>query len=634
MEIDENIKKLVSTSPEGLKMCSYETLDKLAVSLRQKIIDTVSKTGGHLASNLGTVELTIALHRVFNSPKDKIIWDVGHQAYSHKLLTGRWDKFHTLRQKDGVCGYPNREESKHDKFNVGHASTSISAALGMALARDLNGEDYDVVGIIGDGAITAGMAFEGLNTLGYMKTPAIIILNENGISISPNVGAFGAYTNRLTNKIAGTPIFADVRKDIHYLLDNLKDEKMLDTVKDLRLKALTILSDEIFFEALGFAYIGPIDGHNIKVIEEALEQAKSVKGPVIVHVKTIKGKGYGPAEQNPTKYHGASPFNPETGEFNKGEPSPPKYQKVFGQALVELCKENNKIIGITAAMAPGTSLDLLQEAYPHRFFDVGIAEQNAVTVAAGMACEGIIPVVAIYSTFLQRAYDQVIHDVCLQNLHVVFAMDRGGVVGDDGPTHHGTFDLSYLRLIPNMVLMAPKDENELKNMLKTAVEYDGPIAVRYPRGSGVGVEFDKEMKTLEIGKGEIVKDVENPDAILIAVGRMVDNSMKAAAILEKEGKKIKVINARFIKPLDKDLIINAVNECDQVFTLEENNLPGGFGSGVLELLEENMLIAKVKTITRIGIPDKFIEWGTIPELFDIMGISSEQIAERIKQKLK
>ena len=633
MELESNIKELIDTSPKSIKSCSYGTLEKVALNLRNKIIHTVSQTGGHLASNLGSVELTIALHRVFDSPKDKIIWDVGHQAYAHKLLTGRWDNFHTLRQKGGVCGYPHRDESEHDKFNVGHSSTSISAALGMALARDLNGEDFNVIGVIGDGAITAGMAFEAMNMLGYTKTHAIIILNENGISISPNVGAFGAYTNRLTNKIVYSPIFNEVRKDIHYLLDNIKDEKMLDIVKDLRLKALSVLSDEIFFETLGFAYLGPIDGHNIKAVEEALEQAKEMKGPVIVHVKTIKGKGYGPAEKNPTKYHGASPFDIETGGFNKSDPGPPAYQKVFGETLVKLCKENNNIVGITAAMAPGTSLDLLQDAYPHRFFDVGIAEQNAVTMAAGMACEGKIPVVAIYSTFLQRAFDQVIHDVCLQNLHVIFAMDRGGLVGDDGPTHHGTFDLSFLRLIPNLVLMAPKDENELRHMLKTAVEYNGPIAVRYPRGPGTGVEFE-EMKKLEIGKGEIVKQVENPDAILIAVGRMVDNSMKAAEILEKEGKKIKVINARFIKPLDKDLIINAINECDNIFTLEENNLPGGFGSAVLELLEENSLVKKGKAITRIGIPDEFVEWGTIPELFDVSGISPEKIAERVKQKLK
>ena len=457
----KNIKDMIDNCPQGLKTCSYETLEELAGGIRKKIIDTVSTTGGHLASNLGSVELTIAIHRVFNSPEDKIVWDVGHQAYPHKLLTGRWDRFHTLRQKGGVCGYPNRDESEHDKFNVGHASTSVSAALGMALARDLNGDNYNVVAIIGDGAITAGMAFEGLNTLGYIQTPAIIILNENGVSISPNVGAFGAYTNRLTNKIVGSPVFTEVRKDIHYLLDNIKDEKMLQIVRDLRLKALSVLSDEIVFEALGFGYIGPINGHDIKAVEHALEEAKAMKRPVVVHVKTIKGKGYEPAENNPTKYHGASPFNIETGEFYKGEPGPPKYQKVFGEALVELCKENNKIIGITAAMAPGTSLDLLQKAYPHRFFDVGIAEQNAVTMAAGMACEGIIPVVAIYSTFLQRAYDQVLHDVCMQNLHVVFAMDRGGVVGDDGPTHHGTFDLSYLRIIPNICLLytspSPRD---------------------------------------------------------------------------------------------------------------------------------------------------------------------------------
>ncbi|MFA5381591.1 MAG: 1-deoxy-D-xylulose-5-phosphate synthase [Candidatus Micrarchaeia archaeon] len=630
--MENNIKNLIYECPNGLKSCSYETLNLLAKELRTKIIETVSNTGGHLASNLGSVELTIALHRVFNSPKDKIIWDVGHQAYSHKLLTGRWDNFHTLRQKNGICGYPNRDESKYDAFNVGHSSTSISAALGMALARDLNGEDFNVIGIIGDGAITAGMSFEAMNMLGYTKTPAIIVLNENGISISPNVGAFGAYTNRLTNKIVYSPVFNEVRKDIHYLLDNIKDEKMLEITRNLRSKALTILSDEIFFETLGFAYFGPVDGHNIKEIEKALEEAKKVKGPVIVHVKTIKGKDYKPAEVNPTKYHGASPFNIETGEFIKNNSAPPTYQKVFGEALVELCTENNKIIGITAAMAPGTSLDLLQKAYPHRFFDVGIAEQNAVTMAAGMACEGIIPVVAIYSTFLQRAYDQVIHDVCMQNLHVVFAMDRGGLVGDDGPTHHGTFDLSFLRLIPNLVLMAPKDENELRNMLKTAVEYKGPIALRYPRGSGVGVELES-MKTIEIGKGEIVKDTKNPDAVLIAVGRMVDNSLKAAEILEKEGKKIKVINARFIKPLDKDLILSAIEECNKVFTVEENNLPGGFGSAVLELLEDNIILEKGKTITRIGIPDEFIEWGTIPELMDITGLSPEKIAERVKQKL-
>ncbi len=628
MEVDVG-EVPIPKEPSELKSYSYETLDKLAIKIRQKIIETVSKNAGHLSSNLGSVELTLALHRVFTTPKDKIVWDVGHQSYPHKLVTGRWDRFHTLRQYGGICGYPVPEESEHDFFVVGHASTSISAALGMALANKLKGvKDSHVVAVIGDGAITAGMAYEGLNTIGYLQLPVIVVLNENGVSISPNVGALGKYTNRLTNKIVNSPVFEEVRRDIHLLMDNIKDEKLLEAVKRLRLRALSILSDEIVFEELGFAYIGPVNGHNIKEVEEALEKAKEMNMPVVVHVRTIKGLGYPPAVKNPTKYHSSAKFDIKTGEFIKKE-GPIKWTKAFSQALVKLAEKNDKIVGITAAMPDGTGMIEMMKRFPERAYDVGIAEQNAVTMSAGLATQGMIPVTAIYSTFMQRAYDQFIHDVCLQNLHVVFCLDRAGIVGDDGPTHHGVFDLSFMRIPPNVIVMAPKDENELGHMLYTAVEkVNQPIMLRYPRGQAVGVPIDDEFKEIPIGKGEVVFETESPELTIIAIGSMVHPAIRAAERLKKKGVNVNVINARFVKPLDRDLILEAAEQTGKLLTVEENALMGGFGSAVLELLEQEGMIGKVR-VKRMGIPDKWVPWGNANMLRRQLGLSDEGIEKEV-----
>lgn len=609
------------SSPKELKGLSMKQLKCLAYEIRDVIIQTVSQTGGHLAPNLGVVELTLALHWVFETPQDRLIWDVGHQSYVHKLLTGRLAQFATLRQYGGISGFPKPGESIHDAFATGHSSTSISAALGMALTRDLKGEKHSVVAVIGDGSMTGGMAFEAMNHAGHLRTNLIVVLNDNEMSIAPNVGALSGYLSRLRTD----PKYSRGKDEISDLLQKLphgsKLLKLADRLKD-SLKYLVVPG--MLFEELGFTYLGPVDGHDIKAVITMLQQAKTVSGPVLVHVLTKKGKGYQPAEQNPDRFHGVGPFDPDTGSIKKSEGSP-SYTEVFGKTLVQLAQEDEKIIGITAAMPSGTGLNYFAKEFPKRYFDVGIAEQHAITMAAGMAASGYRPVTAIYSTFMQRAYDQVLHDVCMQNLPVTFALDRGGLVGDDGPTHHGVFDLSFLRNVPNLIIMSPKDENELQHMLKTAVSYHGPVAVRYPRGNGVGVSLAESLKCLPIGRGEVLR--EGNDVLLLAIGNMVQEALKAAESLSAQGIEAAVINARYAKPLDEELILSYVKRIGNVVTIEEHVLAGGFGSAVLELLElSDLTDIKIK---RMGIPDEFVEHGTQDILRANYDLTAEGIVDTV-----
>ncbi len=612
-------------SPQDIQNLSLKQLKSLADEIRDTIIQTVAETGGHLAPNLGVVELTLALHRVFNSAVDRIIWDVGHQSYVHKLLTGRQVQFATLRQYGGISGFPKPEESIHDAFVTGHSSTSISAALGMALARDLKGDSHSVVAVIGDGSLTGGMAFEAMNHAGHLKTNLIVVLNDNEMSIAPNVGALSGYLSRLRTD----PMYSKGKDEIAELLQKLPHgSKLLKVVDRLKDSFKYLVVPGMLFEELGFTYLGPVDGHDIKAMMTMLQQAKTVSGPVLVHVLTQKGRGYQPAEENPDRFHGVGPFDVTTGTVKKSGGGAPSYTEVFGKTLVKLAQEDDKIIGITAAMPDGTGLNSFAREFPKRYFDVGIAEQHAVTMAAGMAMTGYRPVAAIYSTFLQRAYDQVLHDVCLQNLPVTFALDRGGLVGDDGPTHHGVFDIAYLRNIPNMVIMAPKDENELQHMLKTAVYHSGPVALRYPRGNGEGVPMDEELQRLPIGKGEILR--EGSDVLLIATGNMVHETLKAAQSLSAQGIEAAVINARYVKPLDEELILDYARRTKNVVTIEEHVLMGGFGSAVLELFEAAGLTdVKVK---RIGIPDEFVEHGKQNILRANYGLTAEGIIETVLSK--
>ena len=611
--------------PEGLRELSGDQLARIAREVRQKIIESASKTGGHLASSLGAVELTVALHSTFESPKDKIIWDVGHQAYAHKILTGRLEQIHTLRTKGGLSGFPKPEESPHDAFAVGHASTSISAALGMARARDFNKEDYSVVAVIGDGSLSGGLAFEGINNASTLKTNLVVILNDNEMSISKNVGALANYLVRVST----SNLYVDLRNRIEQVVKKIPGYgvSLFEAAKKLKDRTKHIVLDfkvDVIFEEFGFKYFGPIDGHNIPLIISTLHHAREIKGPVLIHVLTKKGKGYEHAEKEPSRFHGVGPFDPANGQSStRGQAS---YTSIFGQTIVKLGERDKKIVGITAAMVDGTGLEEFAKKFPERFFDVGIAEEHAVTFAAGLAISGYRPFVAIYSTFFQRSFDQIIHDVCLQNLPVTFCLDRAGVVGEDGPTHHGLFDLSYLRLIPNMVVMAPKDENELQLMLFTASKHNGPIAVRYPRGGGPGVELETEFKQMEIGKGEIFfkSQILNPKSkqCMVSIGSMVYPSIEAAKLLEKDGIAVTVINARFVKPLDKDLILKEAESVDKIITVEEGGLEGGFGSAVLELLTEVGINAPVK---RIGLPTKFIEQAKRSELLESYGLTAEGI---------
>jgi 1-deoxy-D-xylulose-5-phosphate synthase len=605
-------------TPNDLKKLSLEQLPVLAEEVRQFLLETVSGTGGHLGSNLGTVELTIALHYCFDSPADKIIWDVGHQAYTHKILTGRRDQFHTQRQYKGLSGFPKRSESEHDAFGVGHASTSISAGLGMAAAADLAGTKNHAIAVIGDGSLTGGMAFEALNQAGHLKKNLIVILNDNEMSISKNVGAFSAFISR---KMTGR-YYRDLKKEMQGLIEHIPaiGKDVLHFARRAENSLKGFLTPGSLFEALGFDYLGPLDGHDLPQLVEVFNNINQLDGPLLVHIMTTKGKGYKPAEDTPDKYHGVGVFDIATGKGAR-KAGAQSYTDIFGETLVALAEQDPKIVAITAAMPDGTGLNRFAERFPQRFFDVGIAEQHGMTFAAGLAADGFRPVTAIYSSFVQRAYDQVFHDICLQKLPVTIAMDRAGLVGDDGPTHHGVFDISYLRHLPGLTMMAPKDENELRHMLKTAVYSGVPMALRYPRGAGYGVELDVEVKELEIGKGELL--VDGNDLCIIAIGSTVYPALEAAESLGHKGFSVGVINARFVKPLDADLIKTVAAATGKIITVEENALQGGFGSAVLEMLyDSGMQNIKIK---RLGIPDRYIEHGSQAQLRQDVGIDAAGI---------
>jgi 1-deoxy-D-xylulose-5-phosphate synthase len=615
-------------SPDELKKLPVEELPKLADEIRRFLIESLSKTGGHLASNLGVVELTIALHYLFDSPRDKILWDVGHQAYVHKILTGRREMFSTLRQYKGLCGFPKMRESEHDCWETGHSSTSLSGAMGMVAARDLKGEDYKVIPVIGDGALTGGMALEALNHIGESQSDMIVILNDNEMSISPNVGAIHNHLARLrTNKS-----YNKMKDEIQHLLKKIPTvgvpfAKTLERIKD-SLKYLVVSG--VFFEHLGFTYIGPVDGHQLDELMESLRLAGKTKGPVLVHVITRKGYGYKPAEDDSVVYHGVGTYKIESGAFQKKAGGPPTYPSVFGKTLVKLAEKDERIVAITPAMLTGSKLDDFQKKFPHRCFDVGIAEQHAVTFAAGLATQGMKPVLAIYSTFLQRGYDQLVHDVCRQNLNVVFAVDRAGFVGEDGETHQGIYDIGYMRSQPNMVIMMPKDENELQHMIHTAVQYnDGPVAVRYSKSAGVGVPMDDELKLVPIGKAEEVRP--GKDVAILALGPMVQTSLEAAERLKEKGIDARVINARFAKPLDTALLDQLVEENIPLITVEEAAVLGGFGSAVLEYYQQKEIdMPKVKIL---GVPDVYVEHGSIDDQRREVGLTPEGIADTVNRFL-
>ncbi|PIV24283.1 MAG: 1-deoxy-D-xylulose-5-phosphate synthase [Deltaproteobacteria bacterium CG_4_8_14_3_um_filter_45_9] len=617
----------IQTSHDVKKLDSEE-LERLCYEIREEILSTVSKNGGHLASNLGVVELTTALHYVFDFPRDKLVWDVGHQSYAHKLLTGRKDRFHTLRQYEGISGFPKRDESVYDAFDSGHSGTSISSALGMAEARRLKGEEGRVIAVIGDGSMTAGLAFEGLNQAGHINQDLIVILNDNEMSISRNVGALSSYLNRLmTGQFVNR--FRDEMKGFLETLPGI-GKSVLRFAKQAEESLKGFFMPGLLFEELGMQYIGPIDGHRLDYLIETFQNIKKLRGPILVHVITKKGKGYPPAEMNPDRFHGVPPFVIETGELRSDSSKKlPTYTEVFGETLCQLAIENKRLIAITAAMQNGTGLEEFARKFPDRFYDIGIAEQHAVTFAAGLALEGMKPVVAIYSTFLQRAYDQVLQDVCLQNLPVVFALDRGGIVGEDGPTHHGLFDFSYLRHIPNLIVMVPKDENEFQHMIKTATECPTPVAFRYQRGKGVGVKKESALQSIDIGKGEILREGE--DILIIALGSTVYPSLRAAEKLADVGVQAAVINSRFLKPLDGNLLCDWAQRTGKILTVEENVLQGGFGSAVLELFQERSLFSI--QVKRLGIPDTFVEHGPQTLLREKYGIDENGIFKGVKEML-
>ncbi|ABY94758.1 MULTISPECIES: 1-deoxy-D-xylulose-5-phosphate synthase [Thermoanaerobacter] len=611
-------------SPYDLKKLDKKDFPLICEEIRQFLIEKVSKTGGHLASNLGIVELTIALHYVFNSPVDKIIWDVGHQCYVHKMLTGRKDQFDTLRKFNGLSGYTKRTESVHDIFGAGHSSTSISAALGIAKARDLKGEKYSVVAVIGDGALTGGMAFEALNNAGRSKTDLIVVLNHNEMSISENVGSLSLYLSKLRTD----PTYNKLKQEVDNLLNIVPPigkslHKYIERIKD-SVKQLVVPG--MFFEEMGFTYLGPIDGHDVGSLIEVLERAKKIKGPILVHVITKKGKGYKFAEKFPDKFHSAAPFDIQTGKFvNEGQAT---YSDVFGKTLTEMALQDDKIVAITAAMPEGTGLIHFAKLIPERFFDVGIAEQHATTFAAGMAVQGYKPYFAVYSTFLQRAYDQLIHDVCIQKLPVVFAIDRAGIVGEDGETHQGVFDLSYLRPIPNITIMSPKDANELVEMVKLSRNLEFPVAIRYPRGKAGEFDITREC-SIEFGKAELV--TEGKEIAIFALGRMVGKVLEAKEILKVSDLQPFIVNLRFVKPLDEELILDISNKVKFIVTVEDNVIAGGVGSAILELLNSNGIY---KPVLRLGFPDKFIEHGDVENLFKKYNLDAESIANTILQKYK
>jgi len=609
-------------TPADLKSLSIAELKILAEEIREFIIRTVSQTGGHLAPNLGAVELTLALHYVFDAPTDKIIWDVGHQSYTHKIITGRKDKFHTLRQYGGISGFPSRDESEYDVFGTGHAGTSISAALGIAVARDLKGEDYKVIAVIGDGALTAGMAYEGLNQLGFLKTDMIVVLNDNQMSISKNVGGMSSHLSR----IAISPVYRRLKDKIWEMLNELPttvSEPAIDLMRRIKESIRSLAGQTTVFEELGISYVGPIDGHDLEQLIDTFKRVKRLRGPYFVHVITQKGYGYRPATYDPTTYHGPGPFDPDTGELIKGGTT--TYSEVLGKTLAELAENNPHIVGITAAMLTGTGLQYFKERFPERCFDVGIAEQHAVTFSAGLATQGMRPVCAIYSTFLQRGYDQLIHDVAIQKLPVVFVIDRAGIVGGDGVTHQGMFDLSYLRVIPNIIVMAPKDGDEFRDMLLTAIEYEaGPVAIRYPKASVGKIDWQRKPEKIEIGKAEVLQ--LGKTANIVAIGSMVTPALEAAEILKSKGYDVGVINARFVKPLDTRVLQDIADR--PIITVEENTLRGGFGTAVREVLTSNT------PILNIGIEDEFVRHGARSKLLQIYGLTGEAIADRVATFLK
>lgn len=611
-------------APADLKKIPREELPHVAEELRHYLISEISKVGGHLASSLGAVELTLALHYIFDTPRDKIVWDVGHQTYGHKVITGRRDRLPTIRQYGGIAGFPARDESPYDAFNVAHAGTAISGALGMAIARDLKGEDFHIVAVVGDAGLTAGIELEGINNLGMLQKKMLVILNDNKMSISPNVGAIAGYLNRIVHGQPYHRITQEVEKMI--LAVPRLGPRLLRLSKDLVDSAKTLLIPGMVFEELGFEYVGPINGHSIEEVLNVLEKVKDNPGPTLLHIVTQKGKGYPHAEKLPEKYHGVTQFDVSTGAFHKAPTKAPSYTSVFGKAICELAERDSRIVAITAAMKEGTGLDEFSRRFPQRFFDVGIAEQHAVTFACGLALEGMRPVAAIYSTFLQRAYDQVIHDVCLMRAPVTFALDRAGIVGADGPTHHGLYDLVYLSALPGMVVMAPKDENELRHMLATALGVDGPAALRYPRGNGIGVPLDPDFKRLEIGKAEILR--EGSDIAMLALGSMVYPCLEAAVKLEAVGIHATVINARFMKPLDEELICCLAAEKEFLVTAEEGTEVGGFGAVVSALLQDRRIPA---SILRVAVPDRIIPHGAPNLLHAKYGLDVDGIVERIKR---
>ncbi len=611
-------------SPVDLKKLKREHLPTLAEEIRDTLLQGISKTGGHLGSNLGVVELTLAMHYVFDSPIDKFVWDVGHQSYVHKLLTGRKDQFDSLRQYKGLCGFSKREESEHDHWNVGHGGTSITAALAFATARDLKKEKNKILAVIGDGSFTAGMAFEGLNHAGHLKPDMIVILNDNEMSISNNVGGMSKHLSQIMTG----QVMTKIKKEVDQILLSIPGigKEVSDYAHRLDDLVTGMFIPGRLFEDLGFRYMGPLDGHDTSLLIDNLETASELKGPTLIHVITRKGKGYEVAEEKADVWHGAKPFDIATGEFKKGKKSPPAYTNVFADTLIELAKEDEKIIGITAAMPDGTGISKFGKVFPDRTFDVGMAEQHGVGYGGALSIEGFRPVIAIYSTFMQRAYDQIVHDIVGMNLPVTFAMDRAGIVGEDGATHQGLFDIAFLRTLPNMVIMAPKDENELRHMLKTSIYHPGPSSIRYPRGSGLGVKIDEEIKEIEVGKGEVIKD--GKDLAIIAFGSMVDPSMKAAAMLEEKGLSVAVINARFAKPIDKSLIMKYAKKTGCLITTEEHSLQGGFGSAVLEVLQnfDERIPLKTKCI---GVPDVLIEHGATGLIKKDLKLDPEGIFETI-----
>ncbi|KAF0151725.1 MAG: 1-deoxy-D-xylulose-5-phosphate synthase [Ignavibacteria bacterium] len=612
-------------SPKDIRSLTTSELKTLCTEVREYMVDIISQVGGHFGGGLGTVELTVALHKVFDTPNDLIVWDTGHQAYPHKILTGRRDQLHTIRQLNGLSGFLKRSESEYDAFGAGHATTSISAALGMAEGSKQRGTKKKVIAIIGDGAMTGGMAYEAMNNAGVKSSNLIVVLNDNRMSIAPNVWQIHNYFNEMIahpeyNKFKGAVW------DLTGKLDQFGD-RIRKVAARLERGIKSVITPGILFEALGFRYFGPINAHNLVQVVKIFDHIKQLNGPILVHVLSEKGKGYTPAEEHVQRYHAATPFDKVTGKAYKKPSSVASYTSIFGNALVEIAKQNEKVVGITAAMPDGTGMDYLQKEFPDRYYDVGIAEEHAVTFAAGLATQGVIPVVAIYSTFLQRGFDQIIHDVALQKLHVVFVLDRAGLVGADGPTHHGSFDLSYLRMIPGIVIMSPKDESELRDMLFTAVNYGkGPIAIRYPRGSAIGVDVKDDFTNLEIGKAEVLS--KGKDVALFAVGNMVEYAKSAQDILASDDISVELINVRFVKPLDIQMLDSTAARFNKIVTLEESTIVGGFGSAVLEYFAEKNY---KNDILRIALPDSFVEHGTQEELHKIIGIDPDGIVEKVKQ---